>query len=78
MDISNTLVLLARDGELCAWRERGIVIRVRAGLVIERVAVKTPYRWQPSYEDLIATDWMTGTQADFLKHFRPNPDQVDA
>ena len=61
MDIANTLQMLARDPELCAWRDRGIVIRIRPGLVIERVFIARPYRWQPNYGDLIAMDWRTGT-----------------
>jgi hypothetical protein len=61
MDLPNTLLFLARDPELCAWRPRGIVIRVRPGMVIERVFIPRPYRWVATFEDLIASDWQYGT-----------------
>ena len=61
MDLPNTLQLLARDPELVAWRARGVVIRLTEGLVIKRVFIPRPYRWVPSYGDLIAMDWRAGT-----------------
>ena len=71
MDLPNTLQVLARDPELCAWRERGVAIRVRPSLVIERVFVERPYRWAPSFADLIAGDWQLGTPEQFFKKYRP-------
>ena len=70
MDLPNTLILLARDPELCAWRDRGVVIHLTAGHVIERVFVKKPYRWNPSFADMIATDWQTGTIDQLQKRLR--------
>ncbi len=71
MDLANTLIVIGRDPNLCAWRARGIVIHVRSGLVVERVFVPRPYRWQPSYEDMIANDWEFGTGEQFVKKFGP-------
>ena len=70
MDIVRTLQLLAQDPELCAWRDRGVVIRVRPGLVIERVFVRKPYRWPATYQDLIANDWQTGTVEQLQKRLQ--------
>lgn len=67
MDLPNTLMLLSRDPELVAWRARGLAIRVTPGHVVERVFVARPYRWQPNFGDLIATDWQYGTVAQFQK-----------
>jgi hypothetical protein len=71
MDIANTLMLLMRDPNLCAWRERGIAIAVTPGHVIQRVFVPRPYRWNPSITDLIALDWQTGTPQQFYEKYRP-------
>lgn len=70
MDLPLTLQSLARNPELCAWRDRGVVIRIRAGLVVERVFVKRPYRWQPVFEDMIASDWQTGTIDQLRAHLQ--------
>lgn len=69
MDLPNTLIAIARDPNVCAWRGRGVAIRVRSGLVVERVFVPVPYRWQPSFEDLIANDWTIGTGQQYVKQF---------
>ena len=78
MDLPNTLQVLARDPELCAWRERGVAIHIRPGLVVERIFIPKPYRWVPSYEDLIATDWQYGTALQFMKKYRPDAPEATA
>jgi hypothetical protein len=63
MDLPNTLQLLARDPDLVAWRNRGVVIRLTESQVMQRVFVPKPYRWVPNYGDVIAMDWKHGTVA---------------
>lgn len=69
MDLPNTLMLLRRNPELVAWRTHGTVINVAPGGVIWKVFVQKPYRWHPSFEDIIATDWDHGTSDQAFKHF---------
>jgi len=78
MDIGNTLMTLARDPELCAWRERGVAIRIRPSLVIERIFIAKPYPWSPRFADLVATDWQFGTAEQFYKKYRPAEPEVQS
>lgn len=67
MDLPNTVISLARDPNLVAWRPRGIVIRATAGLVLERTMTERPYRWRASFADIIAGDWLIGTTQQFIQ-----------
>ena len=78
MDLPNTLQLLARNPELCAWRPSLPVIRMNPGLQIYKVFIPKPYKWVPCYADIIATDWMTGTGDQARKFFMQQREQAEA
>lgn len=61
MNLPNALVQLARNSDLLAVRPRGVAIAITAGLVIIKVGRGKPYRWSPSFADMIADDWSVGT-----------------
>lgn len=61
MDLPNSLMQLSRDTDLVAVRPRGIVIAMNSSHVIIRVGIPRPYRWQPTFGDIIAMDWFVGT-----------------
>lgn len=60
--MTSALMLLARDPDLLAWRDRGVAIAMTPTQVILRVLVRKPYRWVPAFHDLVAMDWQTGTR----------------
>jgi len=66
-------MLLGRDPDLMGWRERGVAIHVTPGMVIMRIMVPRPYRWVPAFGDLVAMDWQTGTQAQFVAKYAARP-----
>jgi len=68
MDLPNTVMTLARDPNLVAWRPRGIAIRITGGLVMERTMTNRPYKWRPCFADIIAGDWMTGSPQQFVQY----------
>ena len=78
MDLPNTLQLLARNPNLCAWRPSGPFINMNAGLQIFKVFIPHPYKWVACYADIIATDWMTGTQEQAVKYLQQQTQGAEA
>lgn len=78
MDLPNTLLLLSRNPDLCAWRPSLPVIRILPSLIIQKVFIEKPYKWAPCFADLVATDWMTGTQEQAIKFFTQQRAQAEA
>jgi len=78
MDLPNSLLVLSRNPELCAWRPTGPFIHITTGLQVFKVFVHKPYRWIPCLADLIATDWMTGTQEQAVKFLQQQTQGAEA
>jgi len=61
MDLPNTLLTLARDPQLVAWRDSGTAIAVTPNLCVIRIFIPKPYRWYPGFADIVASDWQIGS-----------------